>query len=150
MREDRLELPVAPLLGGSAGAVALDDEDLAELRVPLLAVGQLAGQQPAVERAFAARQVARLARRFARARRFDGLRQNLARPLRVLLEERAQLVVDDGFDDPLDLAVAELGLGLSLELRVAQLHADDGHQPLAHVFPGGVFLQVLEQIVACA
>ena len=43
-RQDRLEAPVAALLGRAAGRVALDDEDLAALGVALLAVGQLAGQ----------------------------------------------------------------------------------------------------------
>ena len=41
-RQDRLEPPVAALLGGAAGRVALDDVELALRRVALLAVGELA------------------------------------------------------------------------------------------------------------
>ncbi len=43
-REDGLEAPVAPLLGGAAGGVALDDVDLGVDRVAIGAVGQFAGQ----------------------------------------------------------------------------------------------------------
>ena len=72
-RQDRLEAPVAPLLGRAAGRLALDDVDLAERRIALLAVGQLARQRAAVERALAADEVAGLARRLARARGVDRL-----------------------------------------------------------------------------
>ena len=72
-RQDRLELAVAALLGRAAGGVALDDVDLAQRRVLLLAVGELAGQAHAVEHALAARHLARLARRFAGARGVDDL-----------------------------------------------------------------------------
>ena len=44
---------------------------------------------------------------------------------RVLLEIRAELVVDDRLDDALDLGVAELRLGLAFELRLRDLDADD-------------------------
>ena len=73
-RQDRLEAAIAALLGRAAGRFALDDVDLGLRRIALLAVGQLAGQRAAVERALAAHQVARLARRLARARRIGGLR----------------------------------------------------------------------------
>ena len=43
----------------------------------------------------------------------------------ILLEKRAELVVDDRLDDPLDLGVAELGLRLPFELRPRNLDADD-------------------------
>ena len=72
-RQHRLELAVAALLGGAAGRIALDDEDLRLRGVALLAIGELAGQAGDVERAFAARQFARLARRLARLRRLDHL-----------------------------------------------------------------------------
>ena len=66
---------------------------------------------------------------------------------RVLLEERPQVFVDGRLDDPLDFAVAQLGLGLALELRVPQLDADDRDQPLAHILAGRIFAQVFEQVV---
>src|SRR5690242_20876724 len=62
-RQDRLVLAVAPLLGRSAGGIALDDEELGEGGVALLAVGELAGERSEIEGALAPRQLARLARR---------------------------------------------------------------------------------------
>src|SRR5262249_21325277 len=67
-RQDRLELAVASLLGGAAGALALDEEELRLARVALLAVSELAGQGRELERALALHHLARLARRLARAR----------------------------------------------------------------------------------
>ena len=66
-RQDRLEAPVAALLGRAAGRVALDDVELAAGRVALLAVGELAGQRQPVERALADDEVAGLAGRLAGA-----------------------------------------------------------------------------------
>ena len=43
-RQHRLEFAVAALLGGAAGAVALDDEQFGLGRIALLAIGELAGQ----------------------------------------------------------------------------------------------------------
>ena len=42
--QHRLVGAVAPLLGGAAGAIAFDDEQLAFRRIALLAIGELAGQ----------------------------------------------------------------------------------------------------------
>ena len=86
-RQDRLEAPVAALLGRAAGRLAFDDVDLALRRIALLAVGQLAGQRAAVERALAPHQVAGLARGFARARGVDDLLHDLLGDDRVLFEE---------------------------------------------------------------
>ena len=94
-RQDRLRVAVAALLGRAAGGVALDDEDLGQRRVLDRAVGELARQARVLERALAARQVARLARGRARLRGLDGLADDRARLLRVLLEELGELRVDD-------------------------------------------------------
>src|SRR5918911_667871 len=44
---------------------------------------------------------------------------------RVLLEELRKSLVHGRLDKPLDRRVAELGLGLPLELRIGDLHGDD-------------------------
>src|SRR5690606_9525684 len=61
-RQHRLVLAVATLLGRTAGGVALDDEQFAQRRILLLAVGELAREPGDVERALAPGQVAGLAR----------------------------------------------------------------------------------------
>src|SRR4026208_1058765 len=63
------ERALPPRLGRPPCRLALDDVQRAKRRIPLLAVGELAGQRTAVERGLAADQIARLARRPARPRR---------------------------------------------------------------------------------
>ena len=96
-RQDRLEAAVAPLLGRAAGRLTFDDVELAERGIAFLAVGQLARQGAAVERALAADQIAGLARGLARAGGIDRLQDDPLGDVRVLLEERPELVVDDAF-----------------------------------------------------
>src|SRR5437868_6968769 len=68
-RQDRLEFAIAALLGGSTGRVTLDQVELAEARIALLAIGKLPRKPAAVEHTLAARKFARLARGFASTRR---------------------------------------------------------------------------------
>ena len=91
-RQDRLRAAIAALLGGAAGGVALDDEDLGQRRILFLAVGELAGQARDIERALAAGHLARLARGLARARGLQNLVDDGARFLRMLQQEFLQLV----------------------------------------------------------
>jgi hypothetical protein len=61
--------PVAALLGRAAGRVALDEEELGQRRVALLAIRELAGQAEAESRAPLRRvQIAGLSRAASRAR----------------------------------------------------------------------------------
>jgi hypothetical protein len=59
-------LPVAALLGGAAGAVALDQEQFALGGIALLAVGELAGSEAMSISALAPGELARLAGGLAR------------------------------------------------------------------------------------
>ena len=145
-RQDRLELAPAALLGRAAGRVALDEVELAERRIGERAVGELARQVADVERRLASREVARLARRFARARRRHGLLDDDVRRARMLLEVRGEPLVDERLDRRLDLGVAELGLGLPLELRLANLHREHRGEAFAHVVAGEREVRLLEEI----
>ena len=107
--------------------------DLGQGRVALLAVGQLARQGRGFEHALAAGQLAGLAGGFAGPGRVQGLEDDPLGVGRVLLEVGGQLLVDQRLDDALDLGVAQLGLGLALELGIAHLDAEDGGQALAGV-----------------
>ena len=145
--QDRLGARIAALTGRAAGRVALDDEDLAVLRLAARAVDELARHAGAAEQALAvAGEVARLAGGDARRGRIDGLAGDLLALRRVLLEPLAELVVDDLLHEGLHLGVAELGLGLALELRLGHLHADDGGEALADVVAAEVRVLLLEDV----
>src|SRR5581483_2810531 len=63
----------------------------------------------------------------------------------MLLQPGGELLVDRRLDERADGRVAELGLGLPFELRVAELDRDDGNQALANVLPLEVLVLLLEQ-----
>jgi hypothetical protein len=134
-RQDRLERH-ARLLGGPAGRVTLDDVELGVLGCrALVAVGELRGQAAALEPALA-HELASLARGLAGAQLVHDLDEDPLGGGRVLLAERPQAVPDDRLDDRLRLAVAELDLGLALELRVRDLHREHGRKARAEVLSG--------------
>ena len=54
----------------------------------------------------------------------------------MLLQVHRQLVVDDAVHQRADVGVAQLGLGLPLELGLRQLHGDHGGDALPHVLAG--------------
>src|SRR4029079_174462 len=122
--EDRLKLAIASLLRRPAGRFTLDDVEFALCRIALLTVGELAGQTAAVEGALAADEIAGLSRRFARSCGVDRFADDPLGDGGILFEKLPELVVDDRFDDSLDLGVAQLRLRLTLELRLGDLYAD--------------------------
>ena len=71
---------------------------------------------------------------------------DLTRLARVLLQPFGQLLVRRALGQRADGRVPELGLGLPLELRVAQADRDDGGQPLADVLALQVLLFLLEDV----
>ena len=95
----------------------------------------LPGQAAGIHGRLAARQLAGLAGRFARARGVDALADDAARHGGVLVEVFAQRLVDQLLDLALDVAI-QLAFGLPFELRLRQLHGDDGDQAFAHVVAG--------------
>ena len=142
-RQDGLKPPVAALLGGSAGGIALDQEQLRERRVLLLTVGELARQSSHVQRGLAPGHLAGLARRLAGARGVDDLGGDSASFARGLQQKRLYLRRHNRVDDSLDLRGDQLVLGLRRELRVRDLHRQHRRQTLAHVVAGGLHLGLL-------
>ncbi len=78
----------------------------------------------------------------------DRLADHVAGLVRVGAEPVPELVGHHPLHEALDLAVAQLGLGLALELRLAQLDRQDRGQALADVVAGEVLVLLLEQ-AAC-
>src|SRR6185437_517784 len=131
-RQDRLEAAVAALLGGSACGLALDEVKFAAVGLAFAAIGQLAGESSAVERAFAAGKVAGLTGGFAGAGGLNRLVDDALGDGRILLQEHAELFVDQSLHGSGNVGI-ELALGLALKLGLRKLYADDGHEALAHV-----------------
>ena len=136
---------VAAAGGAAAGAVALNDIELGEGRVALVAVAQLAGEGGALQRVLAADVLAGLARGLARLAGRLRLFQYRAADGWVLLQELLQPGAHHAVHQRAHVAVAQLGLGLALELGVRQLDGDDGREALAAVLAGDA-LAVLEDI----
>src|SRR6266545_2342308 len=128
----RLDFPVASLLGRAPRRIALHEEDLAKLGVPLGAVGQLRRQALVVPPALPG-ELACFAGRLAGLRGAHALVRDLARGGRILLEGLGEAIVDDLLHEPLNLGIPELRLRLPLELRIGDADGDDRGQSLAHV-----------------
>ncbi len=132
-RKHRLIFPVAALLGGAAGRIALDEKEFGLRRIAFLAIGEFARQIGDIERAFAAGELARLARRFACLRRFDHLADDGPRVLRMLLEPCAKHLVDEAFDRRPHLGGHKLFLGLRGKFWVGNLHRKHAGETLAAI-----------------
>ena len=68
------------------------------------------------------------------------------RRARMLLEVRGEALVDERLHRRLDLGVAELGLGLTFELRLANLHREHRGEAFAHVVAGQREVRLLEEV----
>jgi len=134
--QDRLRAPIAALLGGTAGGVALDDEDLRQRRILFLTVGELAGQTRNIQCALAPGHLARFACCLARPRRLDHLGDDGARFLRVFEQKLLQFRADRVLHHAFDFGGNQLVLGLRGELRIRQLHRQDRGESLARVVAG--------------
>ena len=143
-RHDRLEVTVSALLGRSACRVTLDEEDLGDRPVAARTVGQLARQTGARQRRLALHGFARLARRMARLCRQHHLAHDRLGILRILLQVIGQRLRNGLIYRCGHLVVAQFGLGLPLELRLGDLHRNDGRKPLAEVVAADVELQLGE------
>src|SRR5450759_2339515 len=77
-------------------------------------------------------------------RRLDRLAHDVAPLGRVPAQPVAELVGHGPLDEALDLGVAQLGLGLALELRLGELDRDNGRQALTDVVTGEVLVLLLE------
>src|SRR5262249_58475148 len=125
--------PAAALRAGPAVRVALDDEELGERSIALLAVGELSREAAAVERALPPGELFRLASRLAHAGRFDALQDDAATLGRMLFEIDREPIVQQRLDRSFHLAVAEFRLRLPLELGLGHLHAHDRREALTDV-----------------
>jgi len=131
--QDRLGIRVARADGGPACRVTLDQVQLALVGLVRLRILEL-GHAAAAERVLGlADQVLGLLGRDPRLARLQRLVDDLLRLGWVLLPPGLEVLADDRLDHAGNVRVAELGLGLPLELRLGDLDRDHGHQALAVV-----------------
>ena len=123
--------------------VALDEEQLGFGRIALLAIGELAGQVRDVERALAARQLARLARGLA-GDAASAIFCTMALASLGCSSNQVPSASDHGaFDHRAHLGGNQLVLGLAGEFRVGHLHRQHAGQPLARIVAGELHLLLL-------
>ena len=134
--EDGLVPGVPALLGGAAGGVALDDVNFRQGRVPLIAVGQLAREGGPLQGVLPADVLPGAAGGLPGPVGHHGLLQNGPAHGGVLLQIGLQLVGDHVVHQRADLAVAQLGLGLALELGLGEFYRDDAGEALPAVVAG--------------
>src|SRR6266487_427278 len=143
--QDGLKVAVAPLLGRATCGIALDEIEFATIGASLAAIGELAGQRR-VQHVFALDEIfggtGCLAGTGGGETFVDDGLALARRSLQVLREH----VGGDRFDDWAHIGIVELALGLRLELRIRDLDADDGGQPLAHVVAGQIAVLLFEQV----
>ena len=147
-RQDGLRLAVARLLGAATCGIALYNEDFGLFGLFGRAVRQLTRQRERVEHALAARHLAGLTGGLAGLQGLRCLADDALGRRGVLLQVFGQTLCDGVLDKRADLGVAELRLRLALELRVVQLHGDDGGQALAGVVTGEVVVLLLQDALA--
>ena len=130
-RHDRLRRPVASLLGGPAGRITFDEEDLAQLRLLRRTVGEFAGQRRAGYDFLADD----LLGRFQTLLGLDDSKlRELVACFRMLIEPDRKVVLDDSGDERGRLPRRQPLLCLSRELRILELRAEDEIQPVPNVF----------------
>jgi hypothetical protein len=133
-------------LRGPACRISLDDEQFGLFTVLRLTVGQLPREASAGQRALAAHEVASLPRSVPGLLGLDRLLDDRLGRGGVLLEEGGHLLANHRVDDALRLAVAELVLGLALELGLGNLEGQHRGEALAVVVAGGPGVALLERL----
>ena len=109
-RHDGLGLAIARLLGGAAGGVAFDQEQLGVLRILVGAVGELAGQRGARGDALALDLLRGLG---ALLRVLDGELRDALAGIRMLVEPQRQRIVHEALDERRGVARGEALLHLA-------------------------------------
>ena len=152
-RQNRLKPPVAPLLGAAARAESpstMNSSFCSGLRPVQL--DSLPTSGAASSALLCARHVAGLARGLAHLRRPHRLFDDLLGQLLMLqvLEIRRQLLREDRLHQRAHLGIAQLALGLALELRVFHHRQHHGGHALAEVVAAQIRVLVLERAQPCA
>ena len=131
------------LFGRTSGGVSLDEEEFRLFGHLALAVGKFSGKSASAHRAAALYGFACLAGGNACRGGKNHLVYNDACLAGVFLKVIAEGFTDGGIHNTHHFGVAKFGLGLSFELGLCHLDADDGGKTFAEVFTGDFHLCLL-------
>ena len=115
-----------------------------------MAVSQLAGHAVGFQRALTADQFTGLFGGSTGTGCLGGLFQNCLGNGGVFLKVLGQGLVDHIADQALDEGIAQLGLGLALELSLLQLDTDDGNDTLAGIGAGKILVLIFQDAFSAA
>ena len=148
--QDGLEVAVAALLGRTTSGVTLDEEDLTLLGILVGAVGQLTRQATTRHRVLTLYALTGLTGCNTGCGGQNHLLTDGVSLFRVFLQIVGHRLTNGLLYGTVHLAVAQLGLGLTLELGLGHLDGDDGRQAFAEVVLSHLdlgFLNLLAQLV---
>ena len=142
-RKNGLCIAVASLLGRATCRVTLDKEYLACLRILVGTVGKFSRQSSSCHHALALHALASLTCGDTCRCGENHLLAYLLGLSGMFLKIVCQCLVDSLLYGSLHLAVAELGLGLSLELWFGNLYGDYCSKTLTEILGGNIYLSLL-------
>ncbi len=145
--QNRLEPGISALDGRACSGVTLDDVDFTEAGVPLVAVLQLVRHLTGFQTGLTADGFSGLSGGFTSPVGHHGLFQDGLGSGRMLLEIGGQLIRHHLIYQSADIGIAELGLGLALELGIGELDGDDGGDALPAVLAGNLVIALDDAIL---
>ena len=145
--KDRLCGTVSRCLGGTARGISLYDVNLAILRILVRAVCKFSRKRHAIQCRFSSCKVTCFSGCFSGSLCKNRFLNGSFGNCRVLLQENLQLFAHNAVYCASGLAVSQLLLGLSLELRISDLDTYDCCQALSDIITAEVRLTVLKKLV---
>ena len=145
--QNGLETGVAALDGRAGSRVTLDDIQLAQAGVTLVAVLQLVGHLTGLQTGLSADRFSGLFGSFSCPGGHQSLFHDALGNRGILLEIIGQLFIGHAVHQGTHKGVAQLGLGLTLELGLGQLDRNDTGKTLAHILAGEILIVLLQLVV---
>ena len=146
--ENSLKFSVSSLLGRTTGRISFHQKKFPLMRIRILTFGQFSRQCRIQQRSFAAGKIAGPPGSLSGPGSLNRLFDNFFADGRIFFQKHVQLFIDQRFNQPLDLAVSQLGLGLTFELGRFDSYADNGGQPFPNIISADFGLKIFGQAAA--
>ena len=146
-RQNSLSVRVATLNSRTTRRVTLHQVNLRDRRILRGAVLELTGHGASLQQTLTAGRFTSLTGSDTRLSGGDCAAHDILRHRGVTTEPVAKVIVYLTLGEGLSLRVTQLGLGLTLELRLGNLNRNHRGQTLTHVFTGEVIVLIAQQLV---